>query len=621
MTLPLMDREIPIVADSVVDMEFGSGAVKVTPAHDAVDFEIGERTGLEHVKVIGEDATMTAAAGRFAGLDRFDAREAVKEALAEAGVLEGVEPHRHSVGHCSRSHVVVEPLLSHQWFVSVGPLVRPAMDVVKDGTSRFLPERWQKNYFHWMENLHDWCVSRQLWWGHRIPAWYCDADGTVMVAREAPTQCSECGSKDLRAEDDVLDTWFSSALWPFSTLGWPEATDDMERFYPTSVLVTGFDIIFFWVARMLKMGLHFTGETPFADIVIHGLVRADDGRKMSKSIGNAVDPIELIEKFGADSLRLSLLQSAAPGHDIPFNEEWVDAARRFGNKLWNALRFAVDHVGITGVPATGGYPDDPGPADRWILGRLHEVAAEYDALSDDYRFSDAVPRLYNFAWSEVFDWYLEMAKPALRDPEREATTKQTLGVVLRDLLKLFHPIIPFVTEELWSELVGEGMIITAEWPTPPATDTSGDVATLQQLITAVRSFRGEHNLGAKRVTVLLDDPDGVAESWWAEQADAIGRADLVMGAPAEVAGHARFAVGPVTGFIALEGLIDLEAERPRLAKAIADVEQLLDRSTKKLDNAGFVERAPAEVVANEREKVEEFQRRLSKLHEQLEQLG
>ncbi len=619
--LPLMDREIPIVADDVVDMEFGSGAVKVTPAHDATDFDIGERAGLEPIKVIGEDARMTQAAGRFAGLDRFEARAAVKEALEEAGALLDVEPYRHSVGHCSRSEVPVEPLLSYQWFVSVGPLVGPAIDVIKNGTSRFLPTRWQKNYFHWMENLHDWCVSRQLWWGHRIPAWYCDEDGTVIVARQEPTECTECGSADLREEEDVLDTWFSSALWPFSTLGWPEETDDLERFYPTSVLVTGFDIIYFWVARMLKMGLHFTGESPFADIVIHGLVRSDDGKKMSKSTGNAIDPIELIERYGADSLRLSLLQAAAPGHDIPFDEEWADAARRFGNKIWNALRFAVEHVGIRDVPATGGYPEDPGPADRWILSRLHDVAAEYDALSDDYRFSDAVPRLYNFAWSEVFDWYLEMAKPALRDAEREAVTKQTLGVVLRDILKLFHPIIPFVTEELWRELVGDGLLITAEWPQPPAYPAAENVETLQELIGVIRSFRGEHQLGATRFEVRLADPEGVAEAWWAEQLDALARVDLTVGAPDDVAGHARLPAGAVTAYVSLTGLIDVEAERPRLQKAIGEVTNLLERSRQKLANPNFVDRAPAEIVDKEREKVAEFEGRLAKLGEQLEHLG
>ena len=619
--LPLMDRDILIVADKAVDQSFGTGAVKVTPAHDPLDFEIGKRHDLDPIKVIGEDGAMTANAGRFEGLDRFEARIAVKDALAEAGALESVEPHRHSVGHCSRSDVVIEPLLSNQWFVKVGPLVGPAMDVIKDGTSRFLPERWQKNYFHWMENLHDWCVSRQVWWGHRIPAWYCDTDGTVIVAREEPTVCTECGSTELRADDDVLDTWFSSALWPFSTLGWPDETEDMKRFYPTGALVTGFDIIFFWVARMLMTGLKFTDESPFADIVIHGLVRAEDGQKMSKSIGNVVDPLELIDKYGADSLRLSLLQSAAPGHDIPFNHEWVDAARRFGNKLWNALRFAVDHVGISGVPANGGYPDDPGPADRWILGRLNQVTSEYDALSDDYRFSDAVPKLYSFVWSEVFDWYLEMAKVALRDPARDAVTKQTLGVVLRDILKLFHPIIPFVTEELWSELVGESMVITASWPTPPKVESTRGVEELQQLIVAVRSFRGEHNLGAKRVTVLLDDPEGIAEPWWAEQMDAIGRADLRLGAPDDVHGHARLPASEVTGYVPLQGLVDLEAERPRLSKAIAEVQGLLEGARGKIGNVNFVERAPSDVVANERQKVADLEDQLVKLGEQLEQLG
>ncbi|MCB1245688.1 MAG: valine--tRNA ligase, partial [Acidimicrobiia bacterium] len=465
--LPLMDRLIPVVADEGVEFEFGTGAVKVTPAHDPLDFDIGERHGLDSIAVIAEDATITLAGGEFAGMDRFEAREAVRSRLREIGAIDKIESHPHSVGHCSRCETVVEPLLSLQWFVDVGPLVGPAIDVVKDGAARFVPQRWEKNYFHWMENLEDWCVSRQLWWGHRIPAWYCDC-GETIVSMEDPTSCPSCGGSSLTQDEDVLDTWFSSALWPFTTLGWPDETDDFTRFYPTQTLVTGFDIIFFWVARMLKMGLRFTGRAPFTDIVIHGMVRDVNGVKMSKSTGNALDPLELADQYGADSVRLALIQAAAPGHDIPLNTDWIDAARRFGNKLWNAMRFAVEFMDVHDVPATGGYPTDPQDEDAWILSRLHEVTQEFDELLDAYRLSDAYGLLYAFAWSEVFDWYLEMSKSLADDEDRAPAMRATLGVVLRDLLKLLHPAIPFVTEELWSHLGdGSDLLITAPWPDPP----------------------------------------------------------------------------------------------------------------------------------------------------------
>jgi valyl-tRNA synthetase len=559
--LPLMEREIPIVADDAVDPEFGTGAVKVTPAHDPLDFEIGERHQLPAIKVIGEDATMTEAAGRFAGLDRFEARAAVKDALAETGHLQGVESYRHSVGHCSRSGVPVEPLLSTQWFVKVGPLVGPAMDVVRDGTTRFVPKRWEKNYFHWMENLRDWCISRQLWWGHRIPAWYCDADGTAMVAREKPDACSECGATDLRADEDVLDTWFSSALWPFSTLGWPDDSDDLERFYPTDVLVTGFDIIYFWVARMVKMGLKFTGREPFTDIVIHGLVRAPDGRKMSKSIGNAVDPLDLIDRFGADALRLSLLQAAAPGHD---------------------------------------------------------------AMLDEYRLSDAVSALYAFAWSEVFDWYLEMSKPALQaGGEAADQTRKTLGVVIRDLLKYFHPIVPFVTEELWSQLVGEGMVISSRWPEPPALESPGAMTTLQELVTRIRRFRAEHDIAPRHpLVVTVDDPAGVIEPWWFDMTEFLASATLeVTGVPEDVSGVARIVAGSVQAFIPFAGLIDVDAECARLTKRLDEARADLDRSEKKLANPQFRDKAPEAVVAKEQGKADEAASLVDKIQAQLAELG
>ncbi len=618
--LPLMDRDIPIVADDAVEMEFGTGAVKVTPAHDPLDFEIGLRHDLEPIQVIDTEANITAAGGQFAGMDRFEARAAVVEALGELGVLGEIEEHHHSVGHCSRCKTIVEPMLSLQWFVKVQPLVTPAIAAVKDGDSRFVPKRWENSYFHWMENLRDWTISRQLWWGHRIPAWYCDDCDKVIVTREDPTDCPDCHGA-VYEDEDVLDTWFSSALWPFSTLGWPEQTPDLATFYPTSVLVTGYDIIYFWVARMLKMGIHFTGEVPFADIAIHGMIRAEDGRKMSKSLANAVDPLALVEQYGADPLRLSLLQAAAQGEDVPFSEEWVDAARRFGNKLWNALRFAVEHVGISDVPADDGYPADPPPPEQWILSRLHTVTAEYDALLEEYKFSDAVALIYNFAWSEVFDWYLEMAKSPLKDEARADVTKQTLGVVLRDLLKLLHPLIPSVTEELWSELVGDGLLIAASWPQPPAHEIPPGVGLLQDLIVDLRRFRAEHNLGAKKLAMLLDYSDGAAAPWWAEQLAALGRVDVTSGTPDGEAGHARITAGSIHAYIPLEGVIDSEAECPRLRKAIAEAEGMLKATEGKLANSNFVERAPDEVVAKERAKAAEFTATLERLQGQLAELG
>ena len=620
--LPLVDREIPIVADEGVELEFGTGAVKVTPAHDPLDFEIGERHGLEPIQVIDTDAKITAEGGRFFGMDRYEAREAIRNALGKEGYLIKIEDHHHSVGHCSRCGTVVEPMLSLQWFVNVRPLVEPAIAAVEDGSTRFIPKRWEKNYLHWMENLRDWCISRQLWWGHRIPAWYCDDCGHVAVAVDDPDACPECDGP-VRPDDDVLDTWFSSALWPFSTLGWPEETEDLARFYPTSVLVTGFDIIYFWVARMMQMGIHFMDDVPFDDIVIHGLVRSMDGRKMSKSSGNALDPLELVAKYGADSIRLTLIQSAAPGHDIPLNEDWIDASRRFGNKLWNALRFAVEHIGVSDVPVTGGYPSDPGPEDAWVLSRLYDVVAEYDRLMDLYRFSDATSLLYNFAWSEVFDWYLEMAKTPLKDETRAGVTKQTLGVVLRDLLKLFHPIIPFVTEELWSELGDGSLLITADWPTPPPVTAPEGMGELQALIGGVRRFRSEHQLGQRQELPLLVDTAGLTPgAWWEEQLQMLGAVAPHVGeVPQDVTGHTRLTAGGMQAFIPLVGVVDVEAERPRLEKAINEIEAQLAKTQGKLGNPNFRDRAPADVVAKEEAKAAEFEAKLDKLRTALAELG
>ncbi len=622
--LPLMDRVIPIVADKAVDPGFGTGAVKVTPAHDPLDFEIGNRTGLEPIQVIGEDGRMTAAAGVFARLDRFEARERVVEALRGGGYLERIDEFVHTVGHCSRSGVSIEPLLSRQWFVKVDDLIGPAVDVVRSGLSRFVPRRWEKNYFHWMENLQDWCISRQLWWGHRIPAWYCDQDGAVLVASERPDGCDRCGNRALRPEDDVLDTWFSSALWPFSTLGWPEDSPDLQRFYPTDVLVTGYDIIYFWVARMLKMGMEFVGDVPFREIVIHGLVRASDGRKMSKSLNNNVDPMEMIEQYGADALRLSLLQAASPGQDVPFDVQWVDAARRFGNKLWNATKFALIHIEPGSVPQAGGYPENPGPIDCWVLSRLGEVGTRVDSLLDDHRLADAYSLLYSFVWSEVFDWYLEMAKPVLAAGGREAaSTRLTLGVVLRDILKYFHPAIPFLTEELFSHLVEDELLITSPWPDIPRHRAPDGISTLQELVSSLRRLRSAHGIPARReLRVILHDPDGASSDWWNPQLAAlVGAAAVTDPNPPEDPGYLRVEVGAVEAFVPFEGLIDVEAERERLRLRIEKARGDLELAERKLSNQAFRHRAPAEIVEREEARAADAARLLATLDSQLQDLG
>jgi valyl-tRNA synthetase len=623
LTLPLVGREIPVIADEHVDPEFGTGAVKVTPAHDPNDFEIGLRHGLEPVVIMDTEARINANGGRFEGLDRFEARAAVKDALRDVGALRSVEAYRHSVGHCYRCKTVVEPYLSDQWFVKVTPITVPAIEAVRSGESRFVPERWENTYFHWMENLRDWTISRQIWWGHRIPAWYCDDCGddegpAVFVSREDLTACPDCGGP-VRQDPDVLDTWFSSALWPFSTLGWPDETPDLERFYPNQALVTGFDIIFFWVARMMQMGIHFMGRAPYPDIVIHGLIRDADGVKMSKSLGNALDPLEVIDEYGADPLRLALLMAAAPGHDVQIDPERIDGVRRFGNKVWNAARLVLSHVEPGSVPADGGYPDDPGPVDAWVLSRLAEMTETFDALAEEYRFADAYGQLYSFIWSEVFDWYLEMAKVGLRDDEVADTTRRTMGVVLRDILKLLHPAMPYLTEELWSHLVGDGLIAVAAWPTPPGRAVPDDVAPLTELVSAVRSFRAQHGLSPKgEIDVLVA---GDVPAWWGPHLASLASVSVTAIDDDPGPGHTRLLVSDLDAFLALADLIDVDAERERLGKALDEARDDRERATRKLANPSFVERAPDDVVAKERSKRDEADQRIAGLEAQLAELG
>lgn len=616
-TLPLVGREIPIVADSEVDAVFGTGAVKVTPAHDALDFDIGGRHGLEPVMMMDLEGTVIVEP--FAGLDRFEARTAVRAALEAAGLVSEVRPHRHSVGHCYRSGTVVEPILSLQWFVKVRPLTEPAIAAVRDDRTQFIPERWEKNYLYWMENLRDWCISRQIWWGHRIPAWYCTC-GEVIVAEVDPDTCPSCGGSELTQDEDVLDTWFSSALWPFSTLGWPEQTDDLARFYPNTVLITGFDIIYFWVARMMQMGIHFMGDVPFHTTVIHGLVRDPEGVKMSKSMGNTIDPLDVVDQYGADALRLALIQAANPGQDIPLDLEWVEGTRKFGNKLWNAVRFSLGHIEKGSVPADGGYPSQPTIVDIWIIGRLGEVLAAYDRWCETYRYSDAFGLLYNFAWSEVFDWYLEMAKVVLAGDQGEAT-KQTLGAVLRDLLKLFHPAIPFVTEELWGELIGDELLAGSDWPVVPQVEPVLGMSIVQEFVTAIRRFRAEQGLPpGRRVALKVIDPDGLVAQIGSDLVSALAKADLFVVEQVPRGGHARVGAGSIEGYVNLEGLIDVSRERDRLQKAINQATTDLERVRAKLANAGFVAKAPAEVVAKEQAKVDELTALLKRLQQQAESL-
>ena len=467
--LPLMNREIPIIRDSYVDMSFGTGGLKVTPAHDPNDFEIGARHNLASVKVISDDGNMSAEAGKYEGLDRFECREAVVKDLEKQGLLVKIEPYQHSVGHCYRCKTVVEPNLSKQWFVSVKPLAEKAIAAVKNGETRIIPEMWTNTYYDWMNNIRDWCISRQIWWGHQIPAWTCDDCGEIMVAMEAPQTCPACGGNNLVQETDVLDTWFSSALWPFSTMGWPDETPLLKTFYPTSVLVTGFDILFFWVARMMMMGIHFMKDVPFKDVYVHALVRDEDGKKMSKSKGNVIDPLDIIERYGTDAFRFTLAAFAAQGRDIKMSEKRVEGYRHFINKLWNAARFSLMHL-------DRGYEDlnlqNLSLPDQWILSRLARVTTEVTDALDNYRFNDAAGILYQFVWHEFCDWYLEAIKPALYDkegPQAKEATRAVLWRVLRDTLVLLHPFIPFVTEEIWHHMPGtDGSIMKAAYPAHPS---------------------------------------------------------------------------------------------------------------------------------------------------------
>ncbi|MBX6377742.1 MAG: valine--tRNA ligase [Clostridia bacterium] len=639
--LPLVGREIPVVADAAVDPAFGTGAVKVTPAHDPTDFEIGRRHDLPSVQVIGEDGRMTAEAGPYAGLDRYACREAVVRDLEAQGWLVDVVPHRHAVGHCQRCGSVVEPLVSRQWFLRMQPLAAPAVEAVRDGRVRFVPERFERVYIHWLENVRDWCISRQLWWGHRIPAWECADCGELVVARQkdAPSRCPRCGGERMERDPDVLDTWFSSALWPFSTLGWPEDTPELRYFYPTDVLVTGYDIIFFWVARMIFSALAFTGDVPFRRVLIHGLVRDAQGRKMSKSLGNGVDPLEVVEAYGADALRFALVTGNTPGNDQRFHQEKLEGSRNFGNKIWNAARFTFLQLGdasdLIGAPA----PDrgELTLADRWILSRLDRTVEAVTDLLERFELGEAARAAYDFFWDELCDWYLELAKPRLYGREGERArfaARHTLASVMEEVMRLLHPFLPFITEEVWQRLPTAGpTIVTAAWPVPQPQrrdpEAEREMALVMAAVRAVRNLRAEFGVppsAQARLTVTgaADDLEVLRRNEAALRLlaglDAV--AYEAAASDGEVPGQAATAVvGGAVLTLPLVGLIDIEAERARLRGEVGRMRQEVSRREAKLANVDFTTRAPRDVVERERERLEEARTQLARLEERLVQLG
>lgn len=638
--LPIMNRPIPIIADEYVEMEFGTGAVKITPAHDPNDFEMGMRHQLPSIAVIGEDGRMTAAAGKYAGKDRFECRKEIVAELDAAGLLVKTEPHVHNVGHCYRCNSSVEPLISKQWFVKMKPLAEPAIAAVKNAAVEFIPERFTKIYLNWLENIRDWCISRQLWWGHRIPAWYCGDCGALIVAQDAPQTCGTCGSSNLTQDEDVLDTWFSSALWPFSTLGWPDKTPELEYFYPTSVLVTGRDIIFFWVARMIFMALEFMEKPPFAKVIIHGLVLDQDGKKMSKSRGNAIDPLEEIEQFGTDALRLAMITGNTPGSDFRYQRGKIEGFRNFANKLWNASRFVLMNLDGESLNLNDFRGNFTLP-DRWILSRYSNVAAEVQRLLERFDLGMAAQVLYDFVWNEYCDWYIEMAKPRLRssDASERRTVQAVLRHVLQGTLELLHPFIPFITEEIWQKLPGNscsgngngsGSIMIAPWPQPDASlidsEAEKEIGALMDIIRAIRNVRAEMNVApAKKVEVIFqaDAEKGrlIDDNRILLQTLAGLAAITVIPENASKPEKAAAAVaGGVSVFLPLAGMIDLNKEIERLEKEYQQMHNLCEGLNAKLSNAAFLAKAPVEVVNKEREKLEGYREKALKLKERLEAL-
>lgn len=613
--LPLVGREIPVIADDYVDKDFGTGCVKITPAHDPNDFLVGQRHNLEQIRVMNDDATINHFGGKYEGLDRYEARKQMVADLDEQGYLVKVEGCHHNVGQCYRCGTVVEPITSDQWFVKMEPLAKPAVEVVKDGTIKFIPERLGKVYLNWMNNVHDWCISRQLWWGHRIPAYYCDACGEMVVSKTDVNTCPKCGAP-MHQEDDVLDTWFSSALWPFSTLGWPENTDDLKHFYPTSVLVTGYDIIFFWVARMIFSGLEHTGKAPFNTVVFHGLIRDAQGRKMSKSLGNGIDPLEVIEQYGADALRFTLATGNSPGNDMRFSSERVEASRNFANKIWNATRFAMmnldEDITLCKPNAEGLEPED-----KWLLSLYNKLVSEVTENLEKYELGIAVSKLYDFIWDILCDWYIELVKPRLSAKGSASNRKaqEVLVYVISHTMELLHPFMPFITEEIWQTLPHNGeSIVIAKYPEYDETlnfpEDEQNVTALISAIRAIRTCRSDRNVPPSRKThiyIKTDDSElfSQCERYFTSLASATGIE--IITDEASLPSCIQTVTDKAVLYIPTGEMIDPEEEKARLKKELAKAEKDIQIIGGKLNNASFVEKAPAAVVEAERAKLAKAQ--------------
>nr|WP_295610684.1 valine--tRNA ligase [uncultured Terrisporobacter sp.] len=632
--LPLVGRELPIVADDYVDKDFGSGAVKMTPAHDPNDFGVGQRHNLEEINVMNEDGTMNELAGKYQGMDRYECRKQLMQDLEEAGYVIAIKDHPHSVGTCYRCHTVIEPRLSEQWFVKMDELAKPAIDILKSKELQFVPERYDKTYLQWLENIRDWCISRQLWWGHQIPAYYCKECGEVIVAKEKPEAC-KCGCTDLKQDEDVLDTWFSSALWPFSTLGWPHNTEELEYYYPTNVLVTGYDIIFFWVVRMAFAGMFCMNEKPFDHVLIHGLVRDSQGRKMSKSLGNGIDPLEVIDQYGADALRFMLVTGNSPGNDMRFYMERVEAARNFANKLWNASRFVfmnIDEEIMNGVTRES-VEANLTIADKWIISRANNVVKEVIDNMDKFDLGIAAQKIYDFAWTEYCDWYIEIVKPRLYgdDVEAKKAALYTLTYVLETILKLLHPYMPFITEEIYTYLpTVEGSIVIAQWPHYKEEDNMASEEEMMELamdgIRNIRNARAEMDVPpSKKAKVIIVPAEGKKSAVEATKEYFVTLASASMVEIAETEENIpEDAVSVVINgakiFIPLDELVDFEKEKERLTKEKAKLEGEIKRVNGKLSNQGFLAKAPESLVNEEKAKKEKFEEMMKSVLERLENI-
>lgn len=630
--LPLVGRRIPIVADEYVDKEFGTGAVKITPAHDPNDFEVGKRHNLKEINVMNDDATINEHGGKYAGMDRYEARAAIVKDLEEQGYLVKIKDHEHNVGTHDRCKTVIEPMIKKQWFVKMEELAKPAIETLKKGTLQLVPERFDKIYLHWLENIKDWCISRQLWWGHRIPAYYCDECGETVVAKEAPNVCPKCGCTHLTQDEDTLDTWFSSALWPFSTLGWPEKTKELEYFYPTDVLVTGYDIVFFWVIRMVFSGLEYTGKTPFHTVLFHGLVRDSQGRKMSKSLGNGIDPLKVIDKYGADALRFTLVTGNAPGNDMRFYWERVEASRNFANKVWNASRFMM--MNIEKADLSGVKLEDLTDADKWILSKMNTLIKDVTQNMENYDLGIAVQKLYDFIWEEFCDWYIEMVKPRLYndDDATKAAALWTLKTVLTDALKLLHPYMPFITEEIFCNLSDEESIMISSWPEYKEEYNFAKeefaVETIKEAVRTIRNVRAQMNVPPSKkakvyVTAQAENIRSIFESSKVFFAT-LGYASEVL-VQADKTGIEDDAVSAVTStatmYMPLEELIDKEKEIERLKKEEKKLVGELKRANGMLNNEKFMSKAPAKKIEEEKAKLEKYQKMMDQVKERLTQLG